>query len=124
MEKEGLILMSGQISKEAIDVLAKLVRYKMIHWEWDKIIDGQEKEVWNNQQVFEALSAAINYKYEEKSQVEYFYVITMGGMKFVIIKDMLNAKIKVYNPLKEGCDLRTEKPFLEFTEEMLEDLGK
>jgi len=96
----------------------------MIHWEWDKIIEGRDKEMWNNQQVFEALSAAINYTYEEKTQVEYFYVIRMGGAKFVVMKDISTNKVKVYYPLKEGCDLRTEKPFLEFTEEMLEDLRR
>lgn len=116
--------MSGQIGKEAIGILAKLIRHKMINWEWDKIINGQEKETWDNQQVFEALSTSADYKCEEKSHTEYFYVIAMGGVKFVAVKDLLSSKIKVYYPLKEGCDLRTEKPFLEFTEEMLEDLGK
>jgi len=122
VEKEGSVLTS-QISSDVIDILAKLIRYKMIHWEWDKIIDGKEKEVWDQKQVFEALSAAINYKSEEKSHTAYFYVISMGREKFVVIKDPLTARIKVYYPLKPGCDLRTEKPFLEFTEEMLEDLG-
>lgn len=116
--------MPTQISKEAIDILARLIRHKMVYWEWEKIVEGQNREMWDNKQVFEALSVAINYKYEEKTQVEYFYVITMAGTKFVVIKDMLTNKIKVFYPIKEGYDLRTEKPFLEFTEEMLEDLGQ
>jgi len=42
----------------------------------------------------------------------------------MVLRDPMNNRIKVYHPLKAGVDLRTEKPFLEFTEEMLEVLGK
>jgi len=65
--KEGLVLMENQISTEIIDILARLIRYKMIHWEWTKIIEGQDKETWTNEQAFEALSALVNYKCEEKT---------------------------------------------------------
>lgn len=121
--KEGRVLMD-QISKETIDVLARLIRHKMIHWQWDKIIDNIDKEMWNNEQVFEALTIPVRYKCEEKSQTEYYYVITMGGLKFLIIKDPMKNIVKVYYPTNAGADLRTEKPFIEFSEEALEEMSR
>ena len=113
--------MSNQIDKETIDVLARLIRHKVIHWEWEKILDNQAKEMWTNERMFEALSTPVNYKCEEGTDIKYFYVLRMGEVKFILIRDPILDTVKVYYPVKPGIDLREEKPFLEFSEVFLED---
>jgi len=116
--------MSAQISQEVLDIVAKLIRYKMIHWEWQKILDNQNKEMWTNQQIFEAMSTKVDYKSEEKTRIEYFYVIKMGKERFIIMRDLEKDIIRVYYPVKEGMKIEEKKAFLEFSEEALEEMGR
>jgi len=116
--------MPAQISKEVLDVVAKLLRYKMTHWEWQKIIDNQSKEMWTAEQIFEAMSTPVDYKSEERSWTEYVYLIKMGRQRFIVLKDLLRNIIRVYYPVVEEAKIETEKPFLEFTEQALEEIAK
>lgn len=96
----------------------------MIHWKWQKMLDNQEKEMWTDEQLFEAMSAMVDFKYEERSHTDYFYVMRMGGLRFVIIKDLMRNIVQVYYPVTEGATLDRHKPFLEFTEEALEEMAR
>ena len=108
--------------KKYLDLIARLVRVKLLHWDdWYKILD-KESEFWEKA-LKEALSTPARYSYQERKEVNYFYTLKLGGERFLVILDLITDNVKVFGPLVEGqrIDFQKDRPFLTLPCNLLEE---
>jgi len=104
------------------DLIARLVRVKLLHWDdWYKILD-KEDEFWEKA-LREALSTPARYSWTDKKEITYYYYLKLGGERFLIVYDSITDKVKVFGPLVEGqrIDFEKDKPFLSLPRHLLEE---
>lgn len=110
-----------RLKAEHAEVIARMLRVLILRGlDFDKML-GVEKQLDENM-IFEAMSAPIEYTVKEIELKTYFYRLQLGTRRFLLAKDSKSGSIKVFNyPLPTGKRLEEITPLATFSTEFLED---